>query len=142
MLTLPDLKTKSAFYFEVDLNSLDTGIGLRNRHMRENYLETDKKEEYRYTRYSGVITQIEKGPTENEFLLSTEGKFFVHGVEQDYKIRVLVTRLGLDSYQVKAQFEVPLTKFQIKVPTIMFYKVDENMRLALDFYLKKVDEKK
>jgi polyisoprenoid-binding protein YceI len=32
----------SEFHFEAELSTLDTGIGLRNRHMRENYLETDK----------------------------------------------------------------------------------------------------
>ena len=26
----------------MDLRTLDTGIGLRNRHLRENYLEVDK----------------------------------------------------------------------------------------------------
>ena len=31
-----DMKSDSELYLEVDLNSLDTGIGLRNRHMREN----------------------------------------------------------------------------------------------------------
>ncbi|MBN1998224.1 YceI family protein, partial [candidate division KSB1 bacterium] len=33
---------ENEFYFQVQLNSLDTGIGLRNRHMRDNYLETKK----------------------------------------------------------------------------------------------------
>ena len=37
-----DLLNQSELYFEVDLNTVDTGIGLRNRHMRENYLHTDK----------------------------------------------------------------------------------------------------
>ena len=32
----------SEFYFEVDLNSVKTGIALRDRHMREDYLNTAK----------------------------------------------------------------------------------------------------
>lgn len=33
---------KNLLDFYVDLNTLNTGIGLRDRHMRENYLETKK----------------------------------------------------------------------------------------------------
>ena len=40
---------ETEFYLEVELASLDTGIGLRNRHMRENYLEV---EEYPYATFS------------------------------------------------------------------------------------------
>lgn len=39
-------------YFEVDLNTVDTDNGLRNRHMRDNYLHTDK---YPLTTYKANI---------------------------------------------------------------------------------------
>lgn len=37
--------------FYVDLNTLDTGIGLRNKHMRDNYLETED-----YLLLSSILT--------------------------------------------------------------------------------------
>ncbi len=149
-LEIEKIAEKSEFYFEVDLDGLDTGIGLRNRHMRENYLETDKKPEYRYTHFQGKITKIERKPqpgteataSTNEYLLLTEGKFFVHGVEQDYKIPVTVTALADNIYKIHVEFEVPISKFDIKVPSIMFYKIDENMQLTLDFFVKKVTDTK
>lgn len=47
-----DFTNNSELYFEVDLRTIDTGIGLRNRHMRDNYLETDQ---YPFTFFSGKI---------------------------------------------------------------------------------------
>ena len=39
---LKEDKGKLSGKFEVDLRSLDTGLDLRNEHMRDKYLETDK----------------------------------------------------------------------------------------------------
>ena len=63
-----NLLNKSDMYFEVDLNSIDTGIGLRNRHMRDNYLETDQ---YPYTHFKGTLTKAEK-VSENEYKVTAE----------------------------------------------------------------------
>lgn len=139
----------SEFYFEVDLNTIDTGIGLRNRHMRENYLETDKKPEYRFTHYTGKLTKIaprpEPGPeeklVEGGFVIETEGTFYIHGVEQPYEIPILVTDLGDGQYHAECDFTVALTDFKVEVPSLMFYKIDENMELVLDFYLQIVEPK-
>ena len=57
-INLPSFEelSESKLYFEVDLETLDTGIGLRNRHMRENYLETEM---FKYTFFEGVFSSIE-----------------------------------------------------------------------------------
>ena len=60
-------------YFEVDLTTIDTGIDLRNRHMRDNYLETDK---YRFTFYEGRITEISNA-NENSYNVKTSGKLLI-----------------------------------------------------------------
>ena len=52
----PDF-SNGELYFEVDLRKLDTDNGLRDRHMRDNYLHTDK---YPYASYTGKITKSTK----------------------------------------------------------------------------------
>lgn len=128
---------KSELYFEVDLNSIDTGIGLRNRHMRENYLETDK---FPLAHYTARATKIEK-KSATEFAVTTEGKFFLHGVEKAFTTIGTVTVAG-DRYRVQTEFEIKLSDFKIKIPQLMFMKIDENMRLVLDFYLQVVQAEK
>ena len=132
-----NLLNKSDMYFEVDLNSIDTGIGLRNRHMRDNYLETDQ---YPYTHFKGTLTEAEK-VSENEYKVTAEGKMYIHGVEKDITVEGNIT--ALDSvYHITTQFVTALSDYKIKIPQLMFFKINENMQLELDFYVKKIEKNK
>ncbi len=130
-----DLKNNSEIYFEVDLNSLDTGIGLRNRHMRENYLETDQ---YPITHFKGKIVSH---TVQNDTLTSVEadGNIFIHGIEKPLKVTGELIK-KTNGYRIKSNFIVKLSDFQIDIPSIMFYKIDENMDLNLDFYVKEIKD--
>ena len=129
-----DLTEKSAVYFEVDLNSLDTGIGLRNRHMRENYLETDK---FPTTHFKGeIINAVET--SKNKFDVIGRGELFIHGIKKMVEVRGTLGKSG-QMYNVKVTFEVKLSDYEIEVPSIMFYKIDETMHLQLNFFISKFD---
>jgi len=128
-----DLLNQSELYFEVDLNTVDTGIGLRNRHMRENYLHTDKHPK---THFTAKLIKAEK-KNDSEYEVEAEGKFFVHGVEKEKKIVGKIVKIDNNKYKVSAKFVVALSDYNIEVPSIMFYKIDENMDLIIEFYLKK-----
>ena len=125
-----DMLNKSDFYFEVDLNTLDTGIGLRNRHMRENYLETEK---FPTTHFKGSLIKIDKS-NPNEITALAQGKMFIHGVERLKSVQVTIKKEG-DKLRVIGEFEVKLSDYGITVPSIMFYKIDEAMQLKIDFSL-------
>jgi len=128
-----DLTSESEIYLEVDLNALDTGIGLRNRHMRENYLETDK---FPITYFQGKIASSTK-KTEDVQVLNSEGSIFIHGIKRPLKVEGTMTKAG-EGYRIQAEFIVKLSDFEIQIPSIMFYKIDEDMQLILDFYIKKI----
>jgi polyisoprenoid-binding protein YceI len=123
--------SNSALYFEVDLNSLDTGIGLRNRHMRENYLQTDK---YPLTHFTGKITNATKDSSGN-YEVAAQGQLFIHGVERPLTVNAKLQPVENSSLRVTCTFIVALSDFEIEVPSLMFYKIDENMDLVLDFTL-------
>ncbi len=127
-----DVKEKSEMYFEVDLRTLDTGIGLRNRHMRENYLHTNK---YPYAKYSGRITEVKESGGKKT--VSVKGTMDIHGVKRSLDITATLTQSG-SGYHAKSSFEVKLTDHKIEVPKLMFLKIDETMQLEVDFQLKKV----
>ncbi len=122
----------SKLYFEVDLRTLDTGIGLRNRHMREDYLHTDT---YPYAKFSGRITQFEK--TGGAQKVTVRGSMDIHGVKKPMRVTGTLHDSG-SSLRIKTEFEVKLTDHDIEVPQFMFLKIDESMQLLLDFHLKKV----
>jgi polyisoprenoid-binding protein YceI len=126
-----DMTENSTMYFEVDLNSIDTGIGLRNRHMRENYLHTDQ---YPYTKYTGKISES-TSINGNSWQVKTEGRIFIHGVEKPLSVTAEISLTADHLYHVVTEFEVSLSDFDIEIPSIMFLKIDENMKLKLDFFM-------
>lgn len=123
----------SEVYFEVDLNSVDTGIGLRNTHMRDNYLHTDK---YPITHFTGKIYNVKKSG--NKYKVKAKGVMFIHGVKRDKDIEAELVEDKSGNFRIKSQFVIPISKYDIEVPSLMFQKIDENMDLRLDFHVKKV----
>ena len=122
--------SKSAFYFEVDLASLDTGIGLRNRHMRENYLETDR---WPMASFEGRVTELRRDGSK-EYRASTLGTLSIHGVDMPRAIECTGTPEG-EELRVRCTFEVTLSDHDIPIPRLMFMKIDEVMALDLDLFL-------
>jgi len=130
-----DLTKNSEMYFEIDLNSLDTGIGLRNRHMREDYLETDK---FPFTYFKGKIVEANEA-NGSQYSVKVAGKIFIHGVEQDLNTEGSMIKVG-DSYRIQTDFMVKLSDFNIEIPSLMFLKINEHMDVRLDFYIKKLEK--
>ena len=130
----PPDQTKMAasdLYFEVELAALDTGIGLRNRHMRENYLETEK---YPYAEFTAHLTEAHK-ISDTLYSATAVGKFKIHGEEREITIPTTMISKG-GKVRVLSDFEVKLPDYKIKVPKLMYMKINEVIKLKLDFYLK------
>lgn len=128
-----DIAANSSLYFETDLRTIDTGIGLRNRHMRENYLETDK---YPMAQYKGKITKAEKKPN-GEYEVEADGDMSIHGVTRNLKVKGVIIDQG-DGLKIRTNFIVKLSDHKIDIPQVMFMKINEEMKLELIFHLKKV----
>lgn len=131
-----DFTQNSELYFEVDLNSLDTGIGLRNRHMRENYLETDQ---FPLAHFTGKIVRAQPQP-DSTIRVTVEGSMFIHGVKQPLTVQGKLIPVA-EGFRVVSEFEVKLTDYAIKVPKLMFMKIDEHMKIQLNFFISRVPEK-
>jgi polyisoprenoid-binding protein YceI len=122
------------FYFEVDLASLDTGIGLRNRHMRDNYLEVA---EYPYAAFGGRIARA--APlSDGAFRVTLQGTFGVHGVERD-RAMTCDASPARRGYRVQCGFTVLLSDHDIKIPKVMFLKLNNEVLLTLDFHVEPVE---
>ena len=123
----------SEFYFEVDLNTVKTGIGLRDRHMREDYLHTDK---HRFTNIKGKITEARK-ISDTEYDITVQAKKFIHGVSKDITIQGKIYKVA-EGFKIKAAYTVKLPDYNIEVPKFMFMRISEDIKLELDFIVKKV----
>lgn len=119
----------SKINLSVYLDSIDTGIGLRNNHMKEKYLETDK---FPMANYNGTIINI-KHLSYTETDIETEGILKIHGIEKEYKISGKLFNYG-KLYKVYASFNVSLKEFNIEQPTLLFISVDDNIFLKCIIY--------
>ncbi len=133
LLNEPRLEAGSAtegtqLYLEVNLASLDTGLGLRNRHMRDNYLEV---RDFPYAFFEATIERIEETAA-GLFRVTAQGVLNIHGVEREVSVPCDVSARQ-DGYRARCTFNLLLSDFDIKIPKLMFLKLANEVRLELDF---------
>ena len=127
-------------YFEVDLNSVETGIGKRDRDMREDVLETDK---YPKTWFKGkIVNAIKEGKNSTQYKVVSKGKMFLHGIEKEININAEIN-IEKNKMNVISNFSVFLKDHEIEAPSLLaFIKVAEEIKLQLNFELEKMSENK
>jgi polyisoprenoid-binding protein YceI len=98
----------------VDLKTLDTGIDLRNHHLRDNYLEVGKGEGFE----RATLSELRLGDVDaGTFQGRTEftGTFQLHGTKKSIAGQAEITREG-SSVRVEATFTVTIADFGIAKP--------------------------
>jgi hypothetical protein len=98
----------------VDLRTLDTGISLRNEHLRNKYLEVGRGEGFD----RAVLSEIRLGDAEPGSLAGRTaftGSFLLHGTAKPIAGQATVRREGR-SVGVEASFTVTIAAFGIEEP--------------------------
>jgi polyisoprenoid-binding protein YceI len=118
--------------FYVDLNTLDTGINLRNRHMRNNYLETDK---YPFAEFTGSMNLIFDPESTDMQEVMVIGEFTIHGVTREMEITGTLQRADND-VELNASWTVLLEDHNIDRPGVIFYELAEEQEVTIKALLK------
>jgi polyisoprenoid-binding protein YceI len=115
----------------VDLRTLDTGINLRNEHLRENYLEVAKGSGFD----TATLSEIDlKGvdPDAPEGKGSFTGLLRLHGVTKTVTGTIDVRLAGTDVH-VKASFPVTLADYSIRKPRYLGVGVKDAVTVEVAF---------
>jgi polyisoprenoid-binding protein YceI len=117
--------------FAVDLRTLDTGISLRNEHLREKYLEVDKGPGYDQATLSeielkGVNADAPKGKG------SFTGSLTLHGVKKSVTGSVDIRQAGA-GLRVNAVFPVKLSDYGISEPSYLGVGVKSPVQVQVTF---------
>jgi polyisoprenoid-binding protein YceI len=132
----------SSAWFQVDLKSLDTGMSLRNKHMRENHLHTDKHPATRFDLRS-LSVPVAALPAGKAVRVNATGEYALHGVTKSRTLPVDLTWHpdGAASAKVKGpalhvvcRFDVSLAEHEIPRPEFLFMKVAETMQVTVDVW--------
>lgn len=110
----------------VDLQKLETGIGLRDRHMKNNYLEVEKGEQFAEARLQDIRVEKLAGKT------TFKGMLTLHGARKEVTGTADLKPNGA-GYRVDATFTVRLSEFQIPDPTYLGVGVKDELQVRVRF---------
>jgi len=108
--------------FTVDLIKLETGISLRDRHLRNNYLEVQKGGDFAVAKFENLKIQKLSGKT------AFSGTLTLHGQQHDVTGSADVQQDG-KSYKVDATFPLKISAFQIPEPTYLGVGVSDEISI-------------
>jgi len=115
-----------------DLTTLNSGIDLRDEHLKNNYLEVDK-----YPKASLKITNLKLPELSSDDQIF-EGVLNLHGVDQKIKgIYALKKSSQIDSFQ--AEFKVNLISFKINIPSFQSITVAEEVLIKVNLPISKIE---
>lgn len=125
-ISLPD----STVDFYIDLNTLDTGIGKRDKDMKKT-LET---EEYPFAEFYGKLSSNFNMSKKDTQSVKVKGKFTLHGISKEVEIEGQLYP-GDKGLYISASWILNLEDFDIKPPGILFYRVDEEQEIKIEAFL-------
>lgn len=122
----------STVQLTIDLASLETGVALRDREMRDLYLETKKfpSASFRSVAVDAPAAILPNQPAD----IKVTGDFSMHGVTRKMTIPVRVVLIPDGRIHVTSRFNIKLTDFAIKVPHNVLVTVDDSVPLRLDLW--------
>jgi hypothetical protein len=111
------------------LDTLHTGIGLRDRHMKEKYLEVDK--------YPKAELRVERAlltfpPADGKTTRDARGELTLHGKTKKLIFHYVATRIG-SGFKLSAEFSINMSDFGIEVPSYLGVKVKPEVEVSAQF---------
>lgn len=119
---------KNLVDFFVDLNTLNTGISLRDKHMRENYLETKK---FPFAEFTGKFENVPVNKPDFQ-KVNVVGSFKLHGITQSVKITGEIRFLNSGDLELRASWIISLVDYKIEVPKLVFYELSTEQQITID----------
>ncbi|HHO53168.1 MAG TPA: YceI family protein [Deltaproteobacteria bacterium] len=100
--------------FSVPMDTVETGISLRDEHMRKTYVQTDQ--------FPDAILSVARDqiswPTDGSSEGTVQGRFTVHGVERGVTVTYSI-KLTKSGYRVKASFPFDTSSHGVEIPSYL-----------------------
>jgi len=117
---------------KIDMASLDTGNSLRNREMRELYLETGK---HPAAQFKSVSVDAPDSIAPNSPAdIKVTGDFTLHGVTKRMTIPIRVVLIPDGRIHATSSFKVHMPDFGITVPKNILVTVNDDVPVRLDLW--------
>ncbi len=120
--------TKNEFFFLVPIKSFTFKSSLMQEHFNENYMESDK---YPDARFSGKVNENIDWKKDGSYSVTVSGKLTVHGVEKDRTIPGTIT-VKNGNISINSKFDILCKEHGIKIPSMMSEKIAENVAVTVN----------
>lgn len=117
--------------FYLDLSTLSTGVELRDEHMQEEFLETNK---YPFAQFSGKLVSSFDPASPDTQDVRVKGTFKIHGVSREVEVKGQMARSGHHLY-VHANWQLQLPDYDIQIPRVLFMKVSKTQQLSITAHM-------
>lgn len=118
-------QTLKASEVSVEASSFTTGVALRDRHMRDKYLEADTFKSLRFAAPEAVLRVKPK------VSFPLEGTFTIKGVRHPTTVEVTVTQVGDGKFELTSRFPLKVTDYAIPQPAFAVVKMDPEIDVTL-----------
>ena len=116
--------------FYVDINTLDTGIGMRDDDMRE----TLQAKQYPFASFYGTLVSGFNASSNQPQSVRVEGDFSIHGRSQPIAVEGTLQKTG-KGLKLTASWSLNMRDYDIKPPGILFYRVSEIVDISIEALL-------
>jgi polyisoprenoid-binding protein YceI len=128
----PAAPAASSVVITINVDSLDTGVGLRNKEMRERYLETTKfgTATFRSVSVTGPASIAPNAPSD----INVTGDLTLHGVTKRMTIPVRVVLIPDGRIHATTDFKIHMPDYGITVPHNVLVTVNDEVPVRLDVW--------
>jgi len=116
----------------VDLQTLETGIGIRDRHMRDTYLEVNKAPDFGVATIEQIRIQKLEGKTPFNATL------VLHGQRKEISGTAELKPQG-GRIRIQAHFPIHVSQFAIAKPTYLGVGVKDELQVTVTMTMEQVD---
>jgi polyisoprenoid-binding protein YceI len=128
----PANPSASTVLININVDALDTGVGLRNKEMRERYLETTKfgTATFKSVSVTGPASIAANVPTD----INVTGDLTLHGMTKRMTIPVRVVLIPDGRIHATTNFKIHMPDFGITVPHNVLVTVNDEVPVHLDVF--------
>lgn len=128
----PAAPAASSVQININVDSLDTGVGLRNKEMRERYLETTKfgTATFKSVSVTGPSSIAPNAPAD----INVTGDLTLHGVTKRMTIPVRVVLIPDGRIHATTDFKIHMPDFGIAVPHNVLVTVNDEVPVRFDVW--------
>ena len=116
------------------IKDFDFRLGLMQEHFNENYMESNK---FPRSTFEGVIQNFNFEKLENNYAnFIIEGEIEIKGVKKNIST-VATIKKTFEGIDLNTNFNIKLSDYDIKIPRLVFKKIDENVKVSLNYSYEK-----